>query len=214
MIKIHDEGRRIVYSSWALWFLAIVVTSRLADWASVIWVLPLVLVTIFITRFFRDPKRQPPSPDPEVIYSPCDGKVVSVEKIDWDGTPYWNISVFMSVWNVHINWIPISGTITHREYFSGKYLVAWHPKSSTENERSTVEITTADNEKIKITQIAGAVARRIITYPIKNQAVIQGEELGFIRFGSRVDIRIPLSFEPQVRIGDTPQGMVTVLAKK
>ncbi len=213
-MKTHKEGYRIVYSAWALFVLAIIVIARFVNWEATLWILPVVLIPLFITRFFRNPERSITNSNNNIILSPCDGKVVSIEKIKWEEKDYWNISVFMSVWNVHINWIPISGKVVNREYFSGKYLVAWHPKSSTENERSSVEILTSDNEKIKTTQIAGAVARRILTYPTKNQKVEQGEELGFIRFGSRVDIWIPISFEPVVKIDDKTQGIITVLAKK
>ncbi len=211
---IHREGYRIVYSSWALFFLALIAVMRLISEQALLWVIPFVLIPIFISRFFRDPRRRLNAQDDDSVLSPCDGKVVSVEKITMDGAAYWNISVFMSVWNVHINWIPISGKITHRKYHPGKYLVAWHPKSSTENERSVLEITTLQSERVKITQIAGAVARRIITYPTNNQEVTQGDELGFIRFGSRCDIWIPLHFEPRVAVGDKVRGLLTVLASK
>lgn len=211
-MKIHKEGIRIVYSIWAILILLILVIGRFYSWEKAAWFLPLLLIGIFVSRFFRIPNREFGQESNVNFYAPADGKIVSVEKIKWNNTEYNSISIFMSIWNVHINWIPVTGSIQNKKYNPGKFLMAANPKSSSENERSSVEINT-DNGLIKITQVAGAVARRIITYPTLNQNVNPGEQLGFIKFGSRVDILLPTTYIPAVKIGDKVIGMNTILAK-
>jgi phosphatidylserine decarboxylase len=169
---------------------------------------------LFIVSFFRVPSRKAVSGS-NIITSPCDGKVVVIEKIT-DSEYYKDeriqLSVFMSPANVHLNTNPISGEVIYSTYHPGKYLVAWHPKSSTENERHSVVIK---NERITILvkQIAGALARRIVNYLQPGQQVTQGEELGFIKFGSRVDLLLPPGTEICVKLNEKVQAGVTVLAK-
>jgi len=179
------------------------------------WVIFFVTLALllFIISFFRSPKINLISNDQQVI-SPADGKVVVIEEI-FD-TEYFNdkrlqISIFMSPANVHINRIPINGEVLYSQYHKGKYLVAWHPKSSTENERHSVVIKNNDIS-ILVKQIAGAVAKRIINYLEVGQQVKQCNEMGFIKFGSRVDVLLPLDAEVNVRLNQTVKGGVTVLA--
>ncbi len=165
--------------------------------------------------FFRVPARTPASDDRAII-SPCDGKVVVIEEVN--ETEYFHgkrlqVSIFMSPLNVHINYHPISGTTSYYKYHPGKYLVAWHPKSSTENERSTVVVRHVKHGEVLFRQIAGALARRICTYAAEGQPAAQSTEFGFIKFGSRVDLLLPLNAEITCRLGDVVQGSVTPLAR-
>jgi phosphatidylserine decarboxylase len=169
---------------------------------------------LFIVSFFRIPKRVTPKDD-HVIYSPCDGKVVVIEEItdvEYFKDKRIQLSVFMSPANVHVNVNPIAGEVNYSQYHKGKYLVAWNPKSSTENERHSV-VYRKDGKEILVKQIAGALAKRIVNYLQAGQKVKQAEEMGFIKFGSRVDLLLPLDAKINVKIGDKPQGGVTVIAE-
>lgn len=168
-----------------------------------------------IVQFFRIPNRSLTLHDAQVI-APADGTVVVIEETDEN--EYFKarrrqISIFMSPLNVHVNLNPVSGVVRYFKYFPGKYLVAWHPKSSTENERTTIVIQANNGAEILFRQIAGAVARRIRWYVKEGQPVEQGQEMGFIKFGSRVDVFLPLDAEVKVNIGDRMKGGVTVLAE-
>ncbi|HLG38754.1 MAG TPA: phosphatidylserine decarboxylase family protein [Chitinophagaceae bacterium] len=168
---------------------------------------------MFIISFFRIPKRNP-TIDDHAIVAPADGKVVVIEEVQAD--EYFTdrriqVSIFMSPLNVHVNRNPVSGEVVYSEYHKGKYLVAWHPKSSTENERYSVVYRTGGKE-ILVKQIAGALAKRISNYLKAGQQVKQAEEMGFIKFGSRVDILLPLDATIKAKIGDMPKGGVTVIA--
>lgn len=169
---------------------------------------------IFIISFFRIPKRAL-TINENAIIAPADGKVVAIEEVQAD--EYFNdrriqVSIFMSPLNVHVNRNPITGDVVYSQYHKGKYLVAWHPKSSTENERHTTVYRKGDKE-VLTKQIAGALAKRIINYLKSGQQVKQGDEMGFIKFGSRVDLLLPLDAKIKVKIGDKPQGGVTVVAE-
>ncbi|MDP4265261.1 MAG: phosphatidylserine decarboxylase family protein [Bacteroidota bacterium] len=168
---------------------------------------------IFIISFFRVPKRQLTA-DEKAIVAPADGKVVAIEEVQAD--EYFTdrriqVSIFMSPLNVHVNRNPVSGEVVYSQYHKGKYLVAWHPKSSTENERHSV-VYRKNGKEILVKQIAGALAKRIINYLKPGQEVKQAEEMGFIKFGSRVDLLLPLDAKINVKIGDKPKGGVTVMA--
>ena len=170
---------------------------------------------LFIVQFFRDPRRYSPI-HPDYILSPADGKVVVIEETQ--ETEYLNqdcrqISIFMSPLDVHINRLPVSGTVDYIKYHPGKYLVAWHPKSSTENERTTFVIQTPQGFQVLFRQIAGAMARRIRYYIKEGQKVEQGNEFGFIKFGSRVDIFIPLNAKVKIKLGDRVKGGESILAE-
>lgn len=169
---------------------------------------------IFIISFFRIPKRELTISENEVV-APADGKVVAIEEVQAD--EYFTdrriqVSIFMSPLNVHVNRNPISGEVAYSQYHKGKYLVAWHPKSSTENERHTV-VYRKGGKELLVKQIAGALAKRIINYLQPGMQVKQTDEMGFIRFGSRVDMLLPLDAKVHVKIGDKPKGGVTVIAE-
>lgn len=178
----------------------------------IIFLLTLGLL-IFIISFFRIPKRTL-TIDENAIVAPADGKVVAIEEVQAD--EYFTdrriqVSIFMSPLNVHVNRNPVSGEVAYSQYHKGKYLVAWHPKSSTENERHSI-VYRKDGKEILVKQIAGAVAKRIVNYLKAGQQVKQSDEMGFIKFGSRVDLLLPLDAKIQVKIGDKPKGGVTVVA--
>lgn len=169
----------------------------------------------FVIRFFRYPIREV-IPDDNLIISGADGKVVVIE--DVEEPEYFKdkrkqVSVFMSPTNVHVNWFPISGQIKYFKHNHGNYFVASHPKSSHLNERTTVVVQTQDGTEILFRQIAGTVARRIISYSEMGKNIKQGDESGFIRFGSRVDLFLPLDAKVQVKIGQKVNGCETVIAK-
>lgn len=176
----------------------------------------LIISLILILQFFRNPKREL-IPDKNKIISPADGKIVKVESIYED--EYFKdkrkqISIFMSPLNIHVTRYPASGRITYNKYHPGKYLVAWHPKSSKKNERTTVVINTEKYGEIMYRQIAGAVARRIINYSKLGNEVVQGKDAGFIKFGSRVDIFLPSSAKIKVNIGDVVEGAKSIISDK
>jgi phosphatidylserine decarboxylase len=216
-MKIHREGLgTIVLTFLVLALLNVAVFYFLGQSPVFIWsffVISLVLF-LFIISFFRIPSRDMQQGESLVI-SPCDGKVVVIEETyepEYFKDKRLQVSIFMSPANVHVNRNPISGQVKLSQYHSGKYLVAWHPKSSTENERHTVVI---GNEKadVLVRQIAGALARRIVNYLKAGQLVKQNEELGFIKFGSRVDIFLPVGTKVDVQLEQNVKGGQTVIAQ-
>jgi len=213
---IHKEGYRIILVAFILLGVLSPLSGLIAMplWLHyVIWVF-LALLFIWIVRFFRFPRRLL-SPDDNLIICPADGKVVAIEEVDepeFFGSRRIQVSVFMSPNNVHINWSPVSGTIRYMKYHPGKYLVAWHPKSSTENERTTIVVENSHGYQVLIRQIAGAMARRIVCYAREGNAIRQGDEIGFIKFGSRVDLFLPLESKVKVKLGDLVKGKQTVIA--
>jgi phosphatidylserine decarboxylase len=179
----------------------------------------LLIVSLFlfviVVQFFRKPNRTT-SINPKHIIAPADGKVVVIEEVvetEYFKGPRRQVSIFMSPLNVHINFNPISGIVTYVKYHAGKYLVAWHPKSSTENERTTIVVKHHNGTEVLFRQIAGAMARRICWYVNEGQSVEQGSEFGFIKFGSRIDIYLPLDAKILVNIDDKPFGGETVIAE-
>lgn len=179
----------------------------------------LLIVSLFlfviVVQFFRKPNRTT-SINPKHIIAPADGKVVVIEEVvetEYFKGPRRQVSIFMSPLNVHINFNPISGIVTYVKYHAGKYLVAWHPKSSTENERTTIVVKHHNGTEVLFRQIAGAMARRICWYVNEGQSVEQGSEFGFIKFGSRIDIYLPLDAKILVNIDDIPVGGETVIAE-
>lgn len=173
-----------------------------------------VIVFMLILQFFRSPARPVSDNDIHVV-APADGKIVVIENTrenEYLKDERIQISIFMSPVNVHVNRMPVRGAVEYFKYHPGKYLVAWHPKSSTENERTTMVVRTTNGQKLLIRQIAGAVARRIKSYVQEGSYLRQGEEFGFIKFGSRVDVFLPLNAKVNVEIGQKTKGGVTVLA--
>lgn len=214
-MSIHREGTAtLIITAVVLAVLDGIVYAYLPS----IWPIALVvsiILYIFFISFFRKPDRSLSEIDNAIFLSPCDGKVVVIEETE-EGEYFKDkrlqVSIFMSPLNVHINWHPISGTIDYYKYHPGKYLAAWNPKSSTENERTTT-VYNYGSEKLLVRQVAGALARRIVCYAQKRQVIKQGDELGFIKFGSRVDLYFPLGTEVLVNIGDKVQGNITQVAK-
>ncbi len=172
------------------------------------------LVFLLIVQFFRNPDRSI-IPNENLIVAPADGKVVAIEEVEepefFKGKRK-QVSIFMSPLNVHVNWYPISGRITYFKYHPGDYLVAWHPKSSILNERTTIVVENNNQKKVLIRQIAGAVARRIVCYSEENKSIDQGDQLGFIKFGSRVDLFLPLDSDIKVNLEQSVVGCETVIA--
>ena len=169
---------------------------------------------IFILSFFRIPSREHTEGDDSIV-APCDGTVVVIEEVQAD--EYFNdrrlqLSIFMSPLNVHVNRNAVNGEVMYSQYHKGKYLVAWHPKSSTDNERHTV-VYKHEGRELLVKQIAGALAKRIVNYLRPGDHVKQGEEMGFIKFGSRVDLLLPLDAKVEVKLNQKVKGGVTVLAK-
>lgn len=178
----------------------------------VIFIVTLILLLLIIS-FFRIPGRKLTRQE-DAIVAPADGTVVAIEEVQAD--EYFTdrriqVSIFMSPLNVHVNRNPVEGEVAYSQYHKGKYLVAWHPKSSTENERHSVAYR-KNGKEILVKQIAGALAKRIVNYLKAGQQVKQSEEMGFIKFGSRVDLLLPLDARINVKIGDKPKGGVTVIA--
>jgi phosphatidylserine decarboxylase len=174
-----------------------------------------VLLFLTVLQFFRNPTVQV-GEDVDEVLAPADGKVVVIERTkesEYFGDERLQISIFMSPINVHVNRNPIAGVVRYVKYHAGKYLVAWHPKSSTENERTTIVVEHPSGVQVLFRQIAGALAKRIVWYVKEGQKVNQGSEFGFIKFGSRVDVYLPPNTEPMVQIGEKTKGGRTVLAK-
>lgn len=218
MLKLHKEGKKIIAITGftllfinALIYILFLVSAVLSFIVSV----ASLLFFIFILRFFRKPKREF-IPDDNKIFSPADGKVIAIEEVyepEFFKDKRVLVSVFMSVWNIHINWYPIKGVIKFLKYHPGKYLLARHPKSSELNERTSIVLKNDKGEEILVRQIAGIVARRVVYYPVSGQTVNAGEEMGFIKFGSRLDVYMPLSAKVLVKPGDKVKGKITHLAE-
>lgn len=219
-MKIHREGYLIILIAFLIVTFIHIGNYILFQYTNWLWLYVLLgigeLILIYlVVQFFRIPNRNCIATENEVI-CPADGKIVVIEEVAEN--EYFNdkriqISIFMSPLNVHANYNPISGIIKYVKYHKGLFLVAWHPKSSTDNERSTFVIQHSNGKEILFRQIAGAVARRICYYVQENQQVKVGEEFGFIKFGSRIDVLLPLDAKINVKIGDKVQGKITKLAQ-
>ncbi len=214
---IHKEGYRIIAATIAIVIVLISLMHRFIDSWNWYWYFlsaGIIILALIVIRFFRIPARELVH-NPNQIISSADGTIVVVERIiepEFLKTECIQISTFMSPNNVHVNRYPISGKVIYTNYHNGKYLIAKHPKSSTLNERTTICIETDKGTRIIVRQIAGALARRIVCYAKEGQEVRQGDELGFIKFGSRVDVFIPLDANVHVEIEDKVKGGLSVLA--
>ena len=174
-----------------------------------------MLVWFFIVAFFREPRRVRIH-DEDLVFSPCDGRVVVTEIVrekEYLDDDMMQISIFMSVTNVHMNWTPVAGVVEYFKYHPGRFLVAWHPKSSTENERTTTVVRMETGRKVLFRQIAGLIARRIVSYMKVGDKVEQNSVCGFIKFGSRIDVLVPKDSELLVSIGDAVIGSQTPIAR-
>jgi len=215
-MTIHNEGYSTLLGAIIIG-LAILIPVWLfvgATWFSFAVTGLIILCFLFLLRFFRYPLREAKQ-NPELIYSPADGKIIEI--IEETETEYFKdkrvrISIFMSAFNVHANWLPVSGHVEYCKYHPGRNLLAAHPKSSYLNERTSVAIQIEKDREILVRQVAGIMARRVVTYPKTGQMVKQGGELGFIKFGSRLDIFIPPKARTLVKIGDKVQGSLSEIA--
>lgn len=214
-MRIHKEGASII----------LITASLAAVMAGLcLWLLPLaaalpvsvaaLAAVLFVTSFFRCPEREILRED-DTVFSPADGTVVAIEEVEEN--EYFHdsrivVSVFMSLWNVHVNWFPVAGTVDYFRHHHGLFLVAWHPKSSEDNERTTT-VVDMGGRKILFRQIAGLVARRIVSYARVGHRVEQNSQCGFIKFGSRVDLFLPSDAEILVRLGDKVTGTQTRIAR-
>ena len=212
----HKEGHKIIVVSAILLVALIFAVEHFIGnlWIQKSLMTGLLILYLLILYFFRNPKREAQVSD-RYILAPADGKVVVIEEVFEE--EYFNekrrqISIFMSPLNVHVTRYPVSGKVRYSKYHPGKYLVAWHPKSSEENERTTIVVDNPEMGPIMYRQVAGAVARRIVNYAEIDQDVIQGTDAGFIKFGSRIDIFVPLEMKIHVKLDEKVTGAKTIIA--
>ncbi len=218
MIRFHKEGYKIIVIAFILSIVGILLAEKFIE---ILWLVKAIQVVILVLlftvlQFFRNPKRLT-SLDDNTIIAPVDGKVVVIEEVEepeYFKDKRLQVSIFMSPINVHVTRYAMSGVIKYSKYHPGKYLVAWHPKASTENERTTVVIDNKSIGEVLYRQIAGALAKRIVNYAKEGDTVEQGTDAGFIKFGSRVDLYLPLGTELTVKLGDKVKGGTQVIAKK
>ena len=219
-MRINKEGYKIIGVSgviclllWWLFYHLLVHDANI----SLLWFSAVVLLLFwfFIVAFFREPRRVRIH-DADLVFAPCDGRVVVTEVVsenEYLKEEMLQISIFMSITNVHMNWVPVGGEVEYFKYHPGRFLVAWHPKSSTENERTTTVVRMPSGQQVLFRQIAGLIARRIISYMKVGHAVEQNSVCGFIKFGSRVDVLVPKDSELLVEIGDPVVGSQTPIAR-
>ncbi|MDA8628939.1 phosphatidylserine decarboxylase family protein [Bacteroidia bacterium] len=215
-MKLHREGFKIIFITLLVLTLINFPLEMffMGEWYTDTVLVLSVIFFILIVQFFRDPHRETPVGD-DLIIAPADGKVVVIEEVDepeYLKTKCRQISIFMSPVNVHVNRYPTSGKVLYEKYHPGKYLVAWHPKSSTENERTTVVVEHPKGQ-VLFRQIAGALAKRIVNYAKVGHIAKAGAEYGFIKFGSRIDIYLPLECEINVELNQKTVGGETVIAR-
>ncbi|KAB1066184.1 phosphatidylserine decarboxylase family protein [Salibacter halophilus] len=218
-MKFHKEGRVSITIAVIVGFILIYLGTQTFGhivWLKLLLVLLALFILISILQFFRKPDRSLAALHPDLVYAPADGKIVAIEEVE--ETEYLKrkciqVSIFMSPLNVHINWNPVSGIVKYFKYHPGRFLVAWHPKSSTDNERTTVGVQTKNGTDVLYRQIAGAMARRIVWYVDEGDEVTQGQEFGFIKFGSRVDIFLPTTSEVRVNLNEEVRGNRSIIAE-
>ena len=218
MPSFHREGHKIIVLTFVFVLAGILFAERFIE---LFWLLKsvqvlLLLFLIIVLQFFRNPKRVTEINDHQII-APVDGKVVVIEEVEepeYFKGKRLQVSIFMSPINVHVTRYALSGVVKYSKYHPGKYLVAWHPKASTENERTTIVVENSVFGEVLYRQIAGALAKRIVNYAKEGEQVIQGTDAGFIKFGSRVDVFLPLNTKLNISIGDKVKGGVQVIAEK
>jgi len=215
---IHKEGKSVILTALIILMVFYVIIAEVTGCnslcANISGILGIILL-VLITLFFRNPTRKI-KPDVDLAFAPADGKIIAIEEVD--ESEFLNrkcikVSVFMSIYNIHVNRYPVSGKITYTKYHPGKYLVARHPKSSELNEHQSTAIQKPDGTEIMIKQIAGTVARRLICYAKVGNEARQGNDIGFIRFGSRVDLFLPLHTEICVKMNEHVKGNKTIMAR-
>lgn len=218
MIRFHKEGYTIIIIALVISIGAILLTDNFIEifWLQTLIKIVVIFFLVMILQFFRNPKRETQL-DENTIVAPVDGKVVVIEEVEepeYFKGKRLQVSIFMSPINVHVTRYAMGGIIKYSKYHSGKYLVAWHPKASTENERTTVVIENETFGEVLYRQIAGALAKRIVNYAQEKESVVQGTDAGFIKFGSRVDLFLPLNTKLNVALGDKVKGGVQIIAQK
>ena len=214
----HKEGYKIILIALVIVIGSILMIDRFIDlaWLRVSLMVGMLALLVLILQFFRNPKRIT-TVENHTVVSPVDGKVVVIEEVfekEVFNDKRIQVSVFMSPINVHVTRYPIGGNITYSKYHPGKFLVAWHPKSSEENERTTVVVENDNFGKVLYRQIAGALAKRIVNYAKVEDNAVQGSDSGFIKFGSRVDLYLPLDSDIKVELNQKVKGGETVIAEK
>lgn len=214
-MKLHKESKGTIVVATVLFAVIAITAIYFLEMWSLLIIIPLLVIYSLVFWFFRVPNRDILDHTENVI-APVDGKVVMIKEVD--ETEFLKekaiqVSIFMSPLNVHICRFPVSGNVIYKKYHPGKYLVAWHEKSSTENERTTVAVESLTNHKVVFRQIAGYVARRIVFYCNEGDSAKAGHEFGFIKFGSRMDIFLPLDTEIICKIGDKTKGGIDVIAR-
>eukprot|EP01132_Coremiostelium_polycephalum_P000013 gene13-19_t len=218
MLRIHKEGRIIIRNSVFILLvlnLVIIGVFHVSKWIAAPLILSSALLMAWILHFFRDPVRKIIKQD-DVLLSPADGQIVAIKQTyeeEYFKADRIQISIFMSPFNVHVNRSPMTGVLSYFKYHAGKYLVAFHPKSSTKNERTTAVVKRKDGLEVLFRQIAGFVARRIKFYPKVGEQIQQGDEVGFIKFGSRLDIFLPLDADIHVNLKEHVRGGQSIIAK-
>lgn len=214
----HKEGGKIILIATTLTVILLLLSDRFITnfWILKTIQLIILFLLIMILQFFRNPKRILKSSDQQII-APVDGKVVVIEEV-FEGEYFKDkrlqVSIFMSPINVHVTRYPVNGTVKYSKYHPGKYLVAWHPKASTENERTTIVIENKVFGEILYRQVAGALAKRIVNYAVEGTKVEQGTDAGFIKFGSRVDLYLPIGTKVEVSLNQKAIGAKTIIAIK
>jgi len=213
----HKEGHKILLISFIMLLGLSLVINKFIDisWLKTILLVTFIILFVLVAQFFRNPKRNTIINDKQVL-APVDGKVVVIEKVyekEYFKEKRLQVSVFMSPLNVHVTRYPISGKVLFSKYHPGKYLVAWHPKASEENERTTIVVENKSLGKILYRQIAGALAKRIVNYAKIDDNAVQGEDSGFIKFGSRVDLFLPLDTKIKVSLNQKVKGGETIISE-
>ncbi|MBO5686795.1 MAG: phosphatidylserine decarboxylase family protein [Alistipes sp.] len=218
-MKINKEGHKIIATSGliclALWGMIYYFQSHSEAGLLITSGVILVAFWLFIVAFFREPRRVKIH-DADLVFSPCDGRVVVTEVVyedEYIKEDMLQISIFMSVTNIHMNWMPVAGEVDYYKYHPGRFLIAWHPKSSTENERTTTVVKLDDGNRVLFRQVAGLIARRIVSYIKVGDKVNQNDVFGFIKFGSRIDVLVPKNSELLVEIGDPVVGSQTPIVR-
>jgi phosphatidylserine decarboxylase len=216
-MKIHKEGIQIIIGNTLIWIIFAILFWWLSDNTIINWIATSIstIMTIFVLTFFRVPYREPIY-DSNIVVSPGDGKVVNIcrtEENEYFKGECIQISIFLSFFNVHVTWYPVGGEISYYKYHPGKYLFAFLPKASEKNERTTIAVKTECGTEVMFRQIAGIVARRIVCYSETGTECKQADQAGFIKFGSRLDIFLPLDAEIIVKKGDKVTGQLSQIAK-
>ena len=217
-MKVHKEGTGLLLTLFTILFIVNITLYHTVGKGMLFYSVAFVSTVLFllVLNFFRSPFRRFPYDSEGLVIAPADGTIVAIEEVMENEILHkkcLQISIFMSIFNVHANWFPVNGTVKHVSHQNGRFMAAYLPKSSTENERSMVVIETPEGHTVMARQIAGAVARRIVTYAEKGEDCYIDEHMGFIKFGSRVDVYLPLGTEVCVKMGQKTTGNQTVIAK-